>query len=118
MTFRSNLVVLFLLLLALAVPGKAMNLPLFPNMGPVLCSVVDAPWYVCDSSRRIDGNNIPRAYDGITDVVGFISNLAGAGGGGGGGGGGIAAGRAAPSSEAEDNGGQRRLRRSSSQTPP
>ena len=71
MVSRSNFIVQFLLLLAVCVPGTALNFPLFPNISPVMCTVADAPWYLCDQSDRLDEEAIPNFYNRISTFFGL-----------------------------------------------
>ena len=65
--FFSFLVVLCQVAIA---PSYASNLPLFPGTSPVLCSIVDFPWYICDQSENFDEEAIPTFYNRLVSALG------------------------------------------------
>lgn len=43
-------------------PTNALSFPLFPGTPPVLCSVADFPWYICEQSETFDEEAVPNFY--------------------------------------------------------
>ena len=69
------------MILVQAPTASANALPLLPNFPPILCSVADGPWCLCDQSNVIDGEAIPDYFRQLYD---FVAMFTGGGDGGGG----------------------------------
>ena len=63
--------ILAVLFQAAVSPATALNFPLFPGTPPVLCSLADAPWYLCDQAENFDGEAIPSLYERVSTFFNF-----------------------------------------------
>ncbi|CAB9515605.1 expressed unknown protein [Seminavis robusta] len=62
---------LTVLLQAVYTPCNALNFPLLPGTPPVLCSLVDGPWYLCDQAENFDAQAVPSLYASIATFFNF-----------------------------------------------